>query len=49
MSMVSPPTRSSDDFAAREVDFILSIGGITVKHGKSFGKGLKLKDLQTRL
>ncbi len=38
--------KTVDDFAAEEVAFILSIGGIAVKTGKSFGKGLKLKDLQ---
>ena len=38
--------KTVDDFAAREVEFVLSIGGIAVKTGKAFGKGLKLKDLQ---
>jgi dihydropyrimidine dehydrogenase (NAD+) subunit PreT len=38
--------KTVDDFAAQEVAFILSIGGIAMKTGKSFGKGLKLKDLQ---
>jgi dihydropyrimidine dehydrogenase (NAD+) subunit PreT len=38
--------KTVDDFAAREVDFVLAVGGITMKHGKALGKGLKLKDLQ---
>jgi dihydropyrimidine dehydrogenase (NAD+) subunit PreT len=40
--------KSVDDFAQKEVDFVLSIGGITVEHGKALGKKLKLKDLQTQ-
>ncbi len=39
--------KSVDDFARKEVDFVLSIGGITVEHGKALGKKLKLKDLQS--
>ncbi len=39
--------KSVDEFAQREVDFVLSIGGITVEHGKPLGKKLKLKDLQS--
>lgn len=38
--------KSVDDFAQKEVDFVLSIGGITVEHGKSLGKKLKLAELQ---
>ncbi len=38
--------KAVDDFAAREVAFVLSIGGITVKTGKAFGKTLKLEDLR---
>ncbi len=38
--------KSVDDFAQKEVDFVLSIGGITVEHGKALGKKLKLKELQ---
>jgi dihydropyrimidine dehydrogenase (NAD+) subunit PreT len=38
--------KSVDDFAAREVEFVLSIGGISVQHGKAFGKNLKLDDLR---
>jgi len=37
--------KTVDDFAAREVEFILSIGGITIENGKAFGKNLKLADL----
>lgn len=40
--------KSVDDFAQKEVDFVLSIGGITVEHGKPLGKKLKLKDLQSQ-
>jgi dihydropyrimidine dehydrogenase (NAD+) subunit PreT len=39
--------KAVDDFAHREVDFILAIGGITIKHGMGLGKKLKLKDLQS--
>ncbi len=35
-----------DDFARKEVDFVLSIGGIKIETGKALGKGLKLSDLQ---
>ncbi len=38
--------KSVNNFAQREVDFVLSIGGITVEHGKALGKKLKLADLQ---
>jgi dihydropyrimidine dehydrogenase (NAD+) subunit PreT len=38
--------KSVDNFAQKEVDFVLSIGGITVEHGKALGKTLKLADLQ---
>ena len=38
--------KTVDDFAQKEVDFVLAIGGITVEHGKALGKKLKLKDLQ---
>jgi dihydropyrimidine dehydrogenase (NAD+) subunit PreT len=38
--------KSVDDFARREVEFILSIGGITIETGKALGKKLKLADLQ---
>jgi dihydropyrimidine dehydrogenase (NAD+) subunit PreT len=38
--------KSVDDFARKEVDFVLAIGGISVEHGKALGKKLKLADLQ---
>ena len=38
--------KTVDDFARKEVDFVLSIGGIKIETGKALGKGLKLKDLQ---
>ena len=34
------------DFAQKEVEFILSIGGIGVEHGKVLGETLKLDDLR---
>ena len=37
--------KSTDDFAAREVDFILSIGGIEVKTGQRLGRDIHLADL----
>jgi dihydropyrimidine dehydrogenase (NAD+) subunit PreT len=36
------------DFAQREVDFLLSIGGIEVRHGQILGVNLHLQDLHTR-
>ncbi|MFN4142272.1 NAD(P)-dependent oxidoreductase [Aestuariivirga sp.] len=38
--------KSTNDFAQKEVDFILGIGGIKVLHGKALGAGLELSDLQ---
>ncbi len=38
--------KAVDDFAQKEVDFILSIGGITIKHGKRLGKNLDLETLR---
>ncbi|EFO31255.1 pyridine nucleotide-disulfide oxidoreductase family protein [Roseibium sp. TrichSKD4] len=40
--------KSVDNFAAREVEFVLSIGGITLKTGKALGKDLNLADLRTQ-
>lgn len=34
------------DFAAREVEFLLQIGGITLEHGRTLGKNLSLADLR---
>lgn len=38
--------KAVDDFAQKEVDFILSIGGITIKNNMALGRKLKLPDLQ---
>ncbi|HSK42188.1 MAG TPA: FAD-dependent oxidoreductase, partial [Arenibaculum sp.] len=35
-----------DDFARREVDFILSVGGITLECGRALGVDLRLADLR---
>lgn len=40
--------KAPDDFAQREVDFVLSIGGITVEHGKAIGRDVSLSDLRNR-
>ena len=40
--------KTVDDFAQREVDFILAIGSIAIEHGRSLGKKLKLADLQAQ-
>jgi dihydropyrimidine dehydrogenase (NAD+) subunit PreT len=38
--------KTVDDFAAKEVDFVLAVGGIRVEHGKALGRKLKLRDMQ---
>jgi len=38
--------KTVDSFAAREVDYILSIGGIDVKHDKVLGKDITLEELK---
>ncbi len=38
--------KTVDDFARKEVEFVLAIGGIEVTHGMALGKKLKLKHLQ---
>jgi dihydropyrimidine dehydrogenase (NAD+) subunit PreT len=38
--------KAVDDFAAREVDFILSIGGVEIRHGQALGRDIKLDDLR---
>ncbi|MET3134145.1 dihydropyrimidine dehydrogenase (NAD+) subunit PreT [Oxalobacteraceae bacterium GrIS 1.11] len=38
----------TDDFAQREVDFLLGIGGIEIRHGQTLGGNLQLKDLHAR-
>jgi dihydropyrimidine dehydrogenase (NAD+) subunit PreT len=35
-----------DNFAAREAAFILSVGGIEVRHGQALGRNVKLDDLR---
>ena len=35
-----------DDFAAREAAFILSVGGIEVRHGQALGRDVKLDNLR---
>ena len=42
----SPPTRPSTTSPRREVDFILSIGGITVETGKVLGRDFTLAELR---
>jgi glutamate synthase (NADPH/NADH) small chain len=37
--------KTVDDFAQREVDFILSIGGIAIQNGKKLGRDIQLEDL----
>jgi glutamate synthase (NADPH/NADH) small chain len=36
------------DFAQREVEFLLSIGGIEIQHGRALGLNLQLSDLHAR-
>ena len=38
--------KSTDNFAAREVDWLLGIGGITLQTGKALGAGLTLEGLE---
>ena len=38
--------KTPDEFAAREVEYILSIGGIEVRHGVSLGRDLSLAELR---
>jgi glutamate synthase (NADPH/NADH) small chain len=38
----------TDDFAQREVAFLLSIGGIQIHHGRTLGADLHLHELQAR-
>jgi dihydropyrimidine dehydrogenase (NAD+) subunit PreT len=37
--------KTVDNFAAREVDFILSIGGVEIKRGQALGRDVELEDL----
>ena len=36
-----------NNFAQREVDFILSLGGISIEYGKALGRDISLKELNT--
>ncbi|TNF22095.1 MAG: NAD(P)-dependent oxidoreductase [Rhodobacteraceae bacterium] len=38
--------KTTDDFAAREVDWLLGIGGITIDHGRALGADLTLDGLR---
>jgi dihydropyrimidine dehydrogenase (NAD+) subunit PreT len=38
--------KMADDFAAREVRFILDIGGITIQYQKALGRDIRLADLR---
>ena len=38
--------KSTDNFAAREVEWLLQIGGITIQHGQGIGAGLTLDGLK---
>ncbi|ABF64234.1 FAD-dependent pyridine nucleotide-disulphide oxidoreductase [Ruegeria sp. TM1040] len=38
--------KSTNDFAAREVEWLLQIGGITIEYGQGLGAGLTLDGLQ---
>lgn len=38
----------TDDFAQKEVAFLLEIGGIEIRHGQVLGQNLKLADLQAQ-
>ncbi|PWC32708.1 NAD(P)-dependent oxidoreductase [Azospirillum sp. TSO35-2] len=40
------PYKMADDFAQREVAFILGVGGITVEHGRRLGADLSLEALR---
>ncbi|MES2117565.1 MAG: NAD(P)-dependent oxidoreductase [Pseudomonadota bacterium] len=38
----------TDDFAQKEVEFLLGIGGIVIRHGQTLGGNVQLKDLQAQ-
>jgi len=40
--------KTVDDFAQREIDFVLSIGGISVECGKKLGRDFSLDELRSR-
>ncbi|ASY63988.1 Pyridine nucleotide-disulfide oxidoreductase associated with reductive pyrimidine catabolism [Sinorhizobium sojae CCBAU 05684] len=37
--------KSVDDFAQKEVDYVLSVGGIEIRHGQALGRDFSLADL----
>nr|WP_283101703.1 NAD(P)-dependent oxidoreductase [Halomonas populi] len=39
--------KMTDDFAQREVEFLLQVGGIEIRHGRHLGHDLSLKQLHT--
>ena len=39
--------KSTDDFAAREVEWLLKIGGVTLQTGKELGRDMTLESLQS--
>jgi len=39
--------KTVDDFAQREIDFVLSLGGINIRYGQALGDGLSLEQLQS--
>jgi len=40
--------KTVDGFAQREIDWLLSIGGITIRHGQALGEQILLADLATQ-
>jgi len=38
--------KSTDEFAAKEVEWLLSVGGITIENNKALGKDINLDDLE---
>jgi dihydropyrimidine dehydrogenase (NAD+) subunit PreT len=40
--------KAVDDFAQKEVDYVLSIGGIEVRHAQQLGRDFSLADLQSQ-
>jgi glutamate synthase (NADPH/NADH) small chain len=40
--------KTTDDFAQKEIDWLLSIGGITVQYGQSLGEQILLSDLSLK-
>ena len=40
--------KSTENFAQREVDYVLAIGGIEIRNGQALGRDFSLSDLRTR-